>query len=298
MSTLNLYLVAVAIWGSTWMAIKFQLGDVAPQASVFYRFLVASVLLFVFCKWRGLSLAFTRRQHGLIAVQGMLMFSVSYIMVYHAELYIVSGLVAVASSASPLLNMLGVRVAYGTPFSLRVALGALLGIAGIVLVFWPEVATLSSGSNVVRGVSYSALAVLTSALASTLVARNGHNGLPVWQSMAFGMLYGAACSLVITLVSGETLGFAWTLPYVGSLLYLAVFGSVLAFGAYYTLLGRIGAGRAGYIGVMVPVIALFVSALFEDYRWQLATWLGVGFSLTGNLIVMWRQPSNPAMKGR
>jgi drug/metabolite transporter (DMT)-like permease len=288
LSTLNLYLVAVSIWGTTWLAIKFQLGDVAPEASVLYRFLIASVLLFAVCKWRGLSLVFTRRQHGLIALQGMLMFSVGYIMVYHAELYLVSGLVAVCHSLSPLLNMLGVRIAYGTPFSLRVTLGALLGIAGIVLVFWPEFATLSTGSNVLLGVGYTMSAVLTSAVASTLVSRNHHNGLPVWQSMAFGMLYGAACSLVITLVSGKSLGISWTLPYIGSLLYLAVFGSVLAFAAYYTLLGRIGAGRAGYIGVMVPVIALFVSALFEDFRFQLATWLGVGLSLAGNLIVMSR----------
>jgi len=97
--------------------------------------------------------------------------------------------------------------------------------------------------------------------------------------MAWGMLYGAACSLVIALVSGKTMNIVWTLPYLGSLLYLAVFGSVLAFAAYYTLLGRIGAGRTGYIGVMVPVIALVVSALFEGFQWQLATWLGAGLSL-------------------
>lgn len=289
MSTLNLYLIAVSIWGSTWLAIKFQLGNVAPETSVLYRFLLASVVLFVICKWRGLSLGFTRRQHARIAVQGMLMFSVGYIFVYHAELYLVSGLVAVCHSVSPLLNMLGVRIAYGTPFSLRVTLGALLGIAGIVLVFWPEFATLSTGSNILVGLGYTMLAVLTSAVASTLVSRNHHHGLPVWQSMAFGMLYGAACSLVIAWVSGKSLAITWTLPYVGSLLYLAVFGSVVAFAAYYTLLGRIGAGRAGYIGVMVPVIALVVSALFEGFRWQLATFVGAGLSLAGNVIVMSQQ---------
>ena len=171
MSTLNLYLIAVSIWGSTWLAIKFQLGNVAPETSVLYRFLLASVVLFAICKWRGLSLSFTRHQHARIAVQGMLMFSVGYIFVYRAELYLVSGLVAVCHSVSPLLNMLGVRIAYGTPFSLRVTLGALLGIAGIVLVFWPEFATLSSGSNILVGLGYTMLAVVTSAGASTKVSR-------------------------------------------------------------------------------------------------------------------------------
>lgn len=289
MSTLTLYLIAISIWGSTWLAIKFQLGEVAPETSVLYRFLTASLLLFAFCKLRGLSLAFSKRQHARLAVQGMLMFSVGYIMVYHAELYLVSGLVALCHSVSPLLNMVGVRIAYGMPFSLRVTYGALLGIAGIVLVFWPEITTLSASNNIAIGLGYTMIAVLTSAAASTLVSRNAHHRLPVWQSMAWGMLYGAACSLVITLLSGNSLRIAWTLPYVGSLLYLAVFGSVLAFAAYYTLLGRIGAARAGYVGVMVPIIALVVSSVFEGFRWQLATFVGAGLSLIGNFIVMSQQ---------
>jgi drug/metabolite transporter (DMT)-like permease len=237
-STLNLYLIAISIWGSTWLAIKFQLGEVAPETSVLYRFLTGSILLFAFCKLRGLDLAFTRRQHARLALQGMLMFSVGYIMVYHAELYLVSGLVALCHSLSPLLNMLGVRIAYGTPLSLRVTLGALLGIVGVVLVFLPELTTLSAGSNVAIGLGYTMLAVLTSAVASTLVSRNGHHGLPVWQSMAWGMLYGATCSLAITLLSGNSLRIEWTLPYVGSLLYLAVFGS-----AYRCRSGRLHRGH-------------------------------------------------------
>jgi drug/metabolite transporter (DMT)-like permease len=293
-STLTLYLIAISIWGSTWLAIKLQLGEVAPETSVLYRFLCASILVFVFCKVRGLSLAFTWRQHARLALQGMLMFSVGYIMVYHAELYLVSGLVAVCHSLSPLLNMLGARMAYGIPFSLRVTLGALLGIVGIVLVFWPEISTLTTGSNIAIGLAYTMMAVLTSAVASTLVSRNGHHGLPVWQSMAWGMLYGAACSLVITLLSGNSLRIVWTVPYVGSLLYLAVFGSVLAFAAYYTLLGRIGAARAGYIGVMVPIIALVLSSVFEGFRWQLATLVGAGLSLVGNRLVMSQQADKPS----
>ena len=289
MSTLKLYLIAISIWGSTWLGIKLQLGEVAPETSVLYRFLTASLLLFAFCKLRGLDLAFSRRQHVRIALQGIAMFSVGYIMVYHAELYLVSGLVALCHSLIPLLNMLGVRIAYGTPFSLRVALGALIGIVGIALVFWPELTTLSAGNNIAIGLAYTMAAVLTSALAATLVSRNSHHGLPVWQSMAWGMLYGAACSLVIALLSGKSLGIVWTVPYVGSLLYLAVFGSVLAFAAYYTLLGRIGAARAGYVGVMVPIIALIVSSVFEGFRWQLATFVGAGLSLVGNFIVMSQQ---------
>lgn len=293
LSTLNLYFTCVLIWGSTWIAITFQLGTVAPEASVFYRFLLASLLLFAFCKARKLNLAFSARQHALMAMQGVLMFSLSYIMVYYAEAHVVSGLVAVGYSASPLLNMLGVRLLYGTPLSLRVTLGALLGMGGIALVFWPEFSALAGDSKVVLGAAYTALAVVISAVASTLVTRNTQNALPVWQTMAWGMLYGSICSLAIIVATGKSLHFAWTVPYVASLLYLTVFGSVLAFAAYYTLLARIGAGRAGYIGVMVPVIALFISALFEGFRWHALTWAGVALSLAGNVIIL-RKPGASA----
>ena len=103
-----------------------------------------------------------------------------------------------------------------------------------------------------------------------------------------GMLYGAACSLVIALVAGKPLGFEWSASYVASLLYLAVFGSVSAFAGYLTLPERIGPARAAYIGVMVPIVALVISALFEGYTWRTQTWLGIALSMTGNVIILRR----------
>jgi drug/metabolite transporter (DMT)-like permease len=294
-STLNLFFLCVVIWGSTWIAIKFQLGTVAPEVSLFYRFLVASAVLFIFCWWRKLPMKFTPRQHMFMAAQGTLMFGISYIFVYHAEMYVVSGLVAVGYSASPLLNMVVVRMFYGTPINLRVTLGALLGIVGIVIIFWPEFAGMRADGNVALGSAFTAIAVVISAVASGLVTRNSHLGLPVWQTMTFGMSYGTLALLIISLVMGKSFPLPLTLPYLGSLFYLAILGSVVAFACYYTLLGRIGAGRAGYIGVMVPVIALFISAMFEDFRWQLATWIGIALSFVGNIIVL-RQSAKPTVK--
>ena len=137
MTNLQLFAGCVAIWGSTWIAITFQLGSVAAEASVFYRFLLASAMIFAYCGMRGLPLRFSRREHLWIALQGVLMFSVSYVCVYYAEEHVVSGLVAVGYSASPLLNMLGMRLFFGAAMTGRVALGAMLGIIGITLVFWP-----------------------------------------------------------------------------------------------------------------------------------------------------------------
>jgi drug/metabolite transporter (DMT)-like permease len=286
MSVVQLFAACVAIWGSTWIAITYQLGSVAPEASVLYRFLLASALLFGYCLARRLPLRFSRSQHLWIALQGVLMFSVSYVAVYYAEQYVVSGLVAVGYSASPLLNMIGMRAFFGTPMTARVGVGAVLGIGGITLVFWPEFSRLRDGGNVALGALFTVAAVVISALASMVAHRNHDAGIPVWQNLAWGMLYGAASTLALALALGRPMGFEATPAYVLSLLYLTVFGSILAFGAFLTLLGRIGAARAGYVGVMVPIVALLVSAVFEGYHWTLLALAGVAVSVAGNVIIL------------
>jgi drug/metabolite transporter (DMT)-like permease len=287
-SNLSLFLMCVAIWSSTWIAITFQLGHVSAVASVFYRFLLAALILFGYCRLRRLPLRFGARQHLALVLQGTTMFSLSYLCVYYAEALVVSGLVAVGFSASPLLNMLGVRIAYGTPVSWRVVIGALLGIAGIALIFMPEMGGLAIEAHRAVGALYTALAVVTSAVGSVVAVRNPMRGVPIWQAMAFAMLYGAACSLIIVFASGQSISFDWSPGYVTSLLYLALFGSVIAFAGYLTLLERIGAARAGYIGVMVPIVALLISYLFEGFAWRPQTWVGVGLSVIGNVVILRR----------
>ena len=289
MSNLQLFIAAVAIWGSTWLAITFQLGKVAPEASVFYRFLLASLLLFGYCLARRLPLRYTWREHFWIGLCGLLMYSVSYIFVYYAEEHVVSGLVAVGYSASPLLGLIGMRVFFGTPMTRLLIVGSIFGMVGIALVFWPEFAKLQGDRDTALGALYTIIAVLVSALGAIAAQRNQRADLPLWQTMAWGMLYGAIFSLVVTLIAGKPLDFEPTAAYVLSLLYLAVLGSVLAFAAYLTLLQRVGAARAGYIGVMVPIVALVISALFEKFQWHALTWLGIAVSVAGNVIVLRRK---------
>ena len=289
MSNLQLFIAAVSIWGSTWLAITFQLGKVAPEASVFYRFLLASLLVFAYCFARRLPLRYTSRQHLWVALMGVLMFSVSYILVYYAEQHVVSGLVAVGYSASPMLGLIGMRVFFGTPMTRLLLMGSILGMVGIALVFWPEFAKLQGDRDTALGAMYTITAVVVSALGSIVAQRNSRAGQPLWQSLAWGMLYGAAFSLAYTLATGQPLAFEATMPYVLSLIYLAVLGSILAFAAYLTLLHRVGAARAGYIGVMVPIVALVISAAFEGFRWHALTWLGIAVSVAGNVIVLRRR---------
>ncbi len=289
MSNLRLFIACVAIWGSTWIAIKFQLGRVAPEASVFYRFLLASLLLFAFCLARRLPLRFRAREHAWLAVLGVLMFSVSYIFVYYAEAHVVSGLVAVGYSASPLLALVGMRAFFGTPMTKPLMAGSVLGIAGITLVFWPEFAHVQGDRETALGATHTAIAVIVSSLGSMVAHRNQQAKLPLWQTMAWSMLYGATFSLLVCLAAGRPLSFEPTAPYVLSLFYLAVLGSILAFAGYLTLIERVGATRAGYIGVMVPIVALVISSIFEHFRWQAVTVVGILVTVLGNVIILKRK---------
>lgn len=294
MSVVQLFAACVGIWGTTWIAITFQLGVVPPEASVLYRYVIASALLFAFCLARRLPLRFPRAGHAWIALQGVLMFSVSYVLVYYAELYVVSGLVAMGYSASPLLSMIGMRVFFGAPMRARIGVGSVLGIVGIALVFATEFAHLEADFKVAIGAALTAAAVIVSTFATLVAHRNHEAGIPLWQNMAWGMLYGAIFTLLIVLALGRPLAFPVTTAYVGSLAYLAVFGSILAFAAYLRLLARVGAAPAGYIGVMIPLVALTISSLFEGYRWSLTALAGVAVAVTGNVIILRRPGAKTA----
>lgn len=283
---LQLFAVCVAIWGSTWMAIKFQLGHVAPEASVAWRFGLAALLLVGVCRVRGETLRFDWRTHRELLLLGAFMFCSGYVFVYHAERYLVSGLVAVGYTASPLLNLVASRVAFGARMSRRVAAGGVLGVVGIVLVFLPEFAQVRASVGFAWGAAFTMLGVVSASVGNVFAARVSARGLSVWQKMAWGMAYGAAGSLLAALLTGQPVGFDATWPYVLSLGYLALFGSVFAFAAYLTLLARTSAAVAGYTGVMVPVVALVLSSLFEHFEWQALTFVGVAIAIAGNLLVL------------
>ncbi|HEX9391117.1 MAG TPA: EamA family transporter [Usitatibacteraceae bacterium] len=285
-ATLHLFAICVLIWGSTWIAITFQLGNVAPEMSVGYRFILASAVLFVFCRLRGLKLHFNRKQHLDFALLGVAMFCISYILVYYAETFIVSGMVAVGYSASPMINMLGSRLFFGTRMTLRVLIAALFGVAGIVCVFWPEFGKLSVSRNAELGAVLTILSVLASSAGSMVATRNGKLGYSTWSSMAWGMLYGGAMALIVGVAMGKSFTFVPSSGYVLSLVYLALFGSIVTFGCYLTLISRIGAARAGYIGVMVPIMALTISYFFEKFAWGWLTTVGVALSVIGNVIML------------
>ena len=294
MSSLGLYLASVLIWGSTWLAITFQFGQVPPEVSVSYRFALASGMLLAYSGVRRLRLGFGWRDHLWMALQGALLFGINYVCVYLAEGYLNSGLVAVIFSLMVFFNIAGARLFFGTPLQATALLGAVLGVGGVMLVFLPGMGHVSLTGRPALGAGFALAGTLSASLGNMAAARNYARGLPVVQLNAFGMLYGAVLVGLYALASGRPFLFEWSARYLISLAYLALFGSVLAFGAYLTLMGRIGAERAGYTTVAIPIVALLLSTLFEGLRWHGPMLLGIALCLAGNVLVLRRRKARRA----
>jgi drug/metabolite transporter (DMT)-like permease len=286
MSNFLLYVITVLVWGSTWFAIEFQLGVVAPEVSIVYRYAGASILLFAWSRFRGLNLAFGLRQHGWFVLLGLLLFGLNYILAYRAQIYITSALTAIAFSTIVWMNILNARIFFGVTAVPGVLFGSLLGVAGIITLFLPQIGALTMTDTVLYG---SVLAVLGAVLASfgNMVSQGAQKrNLPIIQSNAWGMFYGAILTGIIAIGEGHPFVFELSVGYITSLAYLTVFGSIVAFGAYLTLLGRIGAHRAGYAMVTFPVIALILSMLFEDLKLDTTIAVGTVLVLAGNIFVL------------
>jgi drug/metabolite transporter (DMT)-like permease len=286
MNNLFLYLVPVLIWGSTWLVITFQLGKVPPEVSVAYRFALAGIILLGWAIARKVRLKFSAREHGWMALQGALLFGLNYVCIYLAEARLSSGLVAVIFSLIVFFNIAGTRLFFGTPMRLATVLAALLGVGGVALIFLPEFRRPAQGADAVMGVVYSVVATISASCGNLLSARNQRRGLPVMQLNTFGMLYGAAFVAIYAAAAGRHFVFDASPNYLLSLGYLALFGSVLAFGAYLTLVGRIGADRAGYTAAAIPIVALLLSVCFEDLHLGAAAVVGIALCVAGNVLVL------------
>jgi drug/metabolite transporter (DMT)-like permease len=290
MSDSALFFVPVLIWGSTWLAITLQLGVVAPEVSVTYRFALASLLLAVGCVATGRSLRFKLRDHGFLAGVGLLMICVNYILIYRAERFVASGLVAVVYSTIVFMTPIGMRVAFGTPLRPRLFVAATLAVAGVALLFLPELELAArGGGELALGVALVLAAVAACAAGNLIAVRNHNAGIPTITGTVWTLAYGTLFAAIVTIAGGSPWTFDARPAYVLSLAYLAVFGSVVAFVTYFALLKRVGAGPSSYIAVATPVIAMLLSTVFEGYRWTGTAVVGVVLAVLGNsLALRWR----------
>jgi len=286
MRNITLYIITVLVWGSTWLAIKYQLGSVDPMVSVIYRFGLATALLMIFCYVKGLNLKFSLKEHLFMALLGILLFSVNYWLVYVAELYLTSGLVAVLFSSIVFMNIANGSIFLGTAVERKMIAGAVLGIIGIIMIFMPEIEAFDLSDKGVFGLSIGFISVFLASFGNITSARNTKNNIPVIQANAFGMGYGTILLALIALILGKEFTFTFSVPYISSLFYLSVFGSIIAFGSYLTLIGSIGADKASYTIMLVPLVALILSTFFEGYSWNLSSILGLLLVVGGNFLAL------------
>ncbi|MBC7956257.1 MAG: EamA family transporter [Cytophagales bacterium] len=284
----QLFAICVITWGTTWHAITYQVGVTSPEFGVAVRFGLAGLCVLAWRAWLGERLRFTLREHAWLALQGVFLYGVSYICVYHAERHLPSGLVAVGYSASPLVAGIGAAWLFGTAMSQRFVIGGLMGLAGVALIFWPEFGTAREGNATSLGALFTVGAVLLSTVGSLAASRNRERSLPMWTSLGYGMVYGAITSFAVVLAGGQPLVWPTAISWWVALVYLALAGSVLTFACYLTLLDRLGAGPAGTIGVMTPLLALCVSMAFENYRPDALAGVGVLLAIAGNVLMLKR----------
>jgi drug/metabolite transporter (DMT)-like permease len=281
-----LFIIPTFIWGSTWYAIKFQLGTVNPLLSVGYRFAISGIILLVICRILKFNLKYSLKSHFFILLQGICLFGINYWLVYFAELSLTSGLVAVVFSLIIFLNTLFNSLILKARIRKEVIVGGTLGILGTIIMFKNEFMTFSLNNNGYGPLLLCFASVWLASLGNIISAYNQRKGLPVVETNALGMTYGSIFTLLTAVISGAELNFDLSFSYIISLFYLVLFGSIIAFSTYLKLLGNIGPDRSSYAILLIPVIAMIISTIFESYNWHKSAIIGIVLLLAGNLLVM------------
>jgi len=283
-----LYIAIVLIWGTTWFAIVLQQGPVASTVSIFYRFAISAVLMMIILLLSGKLKRLRKQDHLFCVAQGFCVFCFNYYCFYHAAQYISSGLESVIFSMSVFFNAFNSLLFFRQRPSRQVLPAALLGLIGMVTLFWHDLSATQIAPGLLTGIGLSLLGTYGFSLGNMISTRHRQQNLDVMSTNAYAMLYGALVMALIAWFSGDRFIIDTSTAYLGSLFYLAVFGSVIAFGTYFTLVGRIGASKAAYSTLLFPLVALGVSTLYEGYQWHLNAVVGLVLILLGNLVMFYR----------
>lgn len=278
-----LYALVVLIWGTTWIALKWQLGPVPIALSIAYRFAIAGLILMVWLLWKKQMIVPKGRAALLVVAQGLCLFCLNFVCFLQASQSLTSGLIAVVFSSASLWNALLARVIYRRALSPQVLGGGALGLLGLVLLFTPEIQ--QAGPHTLPGLAWALAGTWCFSSGNLLSSALQQAGLKPAQTNAWGMGVGTVVLLSYAFVQGIPLQWDDSGRYLGALLYLAIPGSVIGFTAYLTLVGQLGPEKAAYSTVLFPIVALNVSAWLEGYQWTALALLGLGLVMLGNVLV-------------
>ena len=286
MNNFILFGITLFCWSPTWYVIKFQLGYVDPLVSVFYRFLAASMIIFIYLIIKNKKLRFSLNHHIWFLFFGICLYSLNYVFFYLSNTYLISAFPAIVFSTVVIMNILGEAFYFKKKPSLKTLIGATIGMIGIIIIFNDEIFNFSLSNGVHVGLSLALLGTFSASTGNMIYQRNLNNNFPLIQTLAYAMLYGSLVTLLITQLKGTELLFEYSFNYIASLAYLSIVGSIFAFIFYLKLLERVGAGRAGYVGVVMPVLALLISTIFEDLKWQTDLIIGLPILMIGAILVI------------
>lgn len=286
MRNLVLFISTLICWSPTWYLIKFQFGVVDPLISIFYRFFIASIIVFIFLILSKKKMSFNLHQHLSFLLLGVTLFSLNYIFFYLANTYLISGIVTIAFSTILIMNILGERIYFKIKSSKETLFAAGFGIVGILIIFGNELLNFKLEDKTHIGIILSFIATFWASTGNLIHQKNSKDKIPFIQSIAYGMLYGALFTLIVAKFRGAEIIFDNSISYILSFLYLSIIGSVFAFYLYLKLLENIGSARAGYIGVIMPIIALIISTIFEGLQWTSNLIYGLPVLISGCVLIL------------
>ena len=286
MNNVILFIITLFCWSPTWYLIKFQLGYVDPLVSVFYRFLIASFIIFIFLIIKKEKLQFSINEHFWFLFFGICLYSVNYVFFYLSNTYLVSAFPAIVFSTVVIMNIVGETFYFKKKPSIKTLIGASIGMVGILIIFNDEILNFNFSEGTHIGLFLALIGTFSASTGNMVHQRNLNNNFPPIQTIAYAMFYGSIVTLIITRFRGAELLFETSFSYISSLLYLSIFGSIFAFVSYLKLLEKVGPGRAGYVGVVMPVLALIISTIFENLEWQYDLIMGLPILIIGAVLVI------------
>ncbi len=286
MNNFILFGITLLCWSPTWYVIKFQLGYVDPLVSVFYRFLMASIIIFIYLIVKKKKLIFSLNQHVWFMFFGICLYSINYVFFYLSNTYLISAFPAIVFSTVVIMNIIGETFYFKKKPSLKTLIGAMIGMGGIIVIFNDEIFNFSLTNSTHIGLLLALFGTFCASTGNMIHQRNLNNNFPLIETIAFSMFYGSLVTLLITQVKGTELLFEYSIRYIGSLAYLSIVGSIFAFIFYLRLLEKVGAGRAGYVGVVMPVLALLISTIFENLEWKIDLIIGLPILIIGAVLVI------------
>lgn len=289
------FLLVSLIWGSTWLVIKDQISEVPPSWSVSYRFIIAAAAMFALAAFKRLPFRLDRPGYLLALILGFFQFTFNFNFVYNAELFITSGLVAVLFALLMVPNAILGRIFLGHKLTAPFLGGSAIAASGIALLFWHEYrSSPASLEQVLLGAALTLGGILSASIANVMQAGQRLKSYPIITVLAWAMLFGALINVAISWITVGPPSYETRASYWGGIVYLGVIGSVVTFPLYFSMIRDIGPGKAAYTSVLVPVVAMILSTIFEAYVWTGLAAAGAVLAMIGLLVSLRvRKPKLP-----